>query len=178
MNYIDFVFVIMLAIAFIATITDWRSGLIPNWLTLPALALSLLLGAAHAGLRGFAGALLGILVAGLVPAIFQRIGGMGGGDVKLFAALGGLGGPRLGLEIELLALTCAFFWGLAKLTYQGQLLRALGNSGRLFVNLFMPAKHRKPIDPEQLTSLRIGSAIFAGTAIAVINHRWLGGMLT
>ena len=174
MSYIDFVFVIMLAIALIASITDLRTGLIPNWLTFPALALSLLLGAANAGFRGVAGALLGMLIAGVLPAIFQRLGGMGGGDVKLFAALGGLGGPRLGLEIELLAVTCACVWGLAKLTYQGQLLRALGNSGRLFVNLFLPTEHHRPIDPEQLTPLRIGSAIFAGTAFAVIDHRWLG----
>lgn len=172
------VYGIMLVLTLIASVTDWRSGLIPNWLTLPALLLGPVVECAFDGTRGLISALLGILVAGTVPVIFYRIGGMGGGDVKLFAALGGLGGPRLGLEIELLALSCAFFWGVAKLTYDGHLTRSLRNSGRVLTNIFLPERHRKPVVTEQLTTLRIGSAIFVGTLIALINHAWLGGALT
>ncbi|HET8939499.1 MAG TPA: A24 family peptidase, partial [Polyangiales bacterium] len=91
----------MLALSAIASVTDLRSGLIPNWLTLPALVLGPCMGAAFLGVRGAALSALGVLIAGGIPLLFHRLGGMGGGDVKLFAALGGLGGARLGLEIEL-----------------------------------------------------------------------------
>jgi prepilin peptidase CpaA len=176
--HIYLVYGAMLSVTLVASVTDVRSGLIPNWLTLPTLLLGPLIEASFGGLRGFLLSLLGILVAGAVPLLFHRLGAMGGGDVKLFAALGGLGGPRLGLEIELLALACAFFWGIAMLAYRGHLARALANSGRLLINLVLPAKHQRPVASEQLTSLRIGSAIFAGTLIAVINHAWFGGLLT
>jgi hypothetical protein len=82
------------------------------------------------------------------------------------------------LEIELMALSCAFFWGLAKLAYHGHLLSSLRNSARLFANVFVPAKHRYPVPLEELTYLRIGSAIFAGTLLAVVNRVWLGGALS
>jgi prepilin peptidase CpaA len=178
MNHTYVTYGAMLVVTLLAGVTDLRSGLIPNWLTLPVLVAGPLLAAALEGWRGFIGGLLGIVVAGLVPLMFYRLGGMGGGDVKLFAALGALGGPKLGLEIELLALSCAFFWGVLRLAYEGRLGRAFGNSGRLFVNAFVPERKRKPVVPEQLTSLRIGAAIFFGTLLTVADHTWLGGLLS
>lgn len=168
----------MLSVTLIASVTDVRTGLIPNWLTLPALFVGPVIAAAFGGLQAFGVSMLGILVAGGIPYVFHRMGGMGGGDVKVFAALGGLGGPRLGLEIELMALSCAFFWGIAKLAYHGRLFSSLRKSGRLFANVFLPAKHQRPVPEEELTYLRIGSAIFLGTLLAVVNRVWLGGLLS
>jgi prepilin peptidase CpaA len=168
----------MLAITLIASVTDLRSGLIPNRLTLPVLLIAPLLGAALGGLRGFVSALLGIVICGLVPFIFHRLGAMGGGDVKLFAALGALGGPSIGLEIELLALSFAFFWGLMVLAYRGRLLRALGTSGMLVFNVFLPENRRRLVEPQELTSVRIGAAILAGTCLAVLDRSLLGGLLS
>jgi len=145
MTHASVTYTMMLAIALVASVSDLRTGLIPNWLTFPALLIALLVETAYGGMRGFVGALLGIVVCGLVPLVFHRLGAMGGGDVKLFAALGALGGPSMGLEVELLALSCAFFWGLAVLTYRGQLLRSLATSGRLAINVFVPEGRRRPI---------------------------------
>ena len=168
----------MLLISFIAGISDLRTGLIPHWLTLPPLAIGPLLGFAFGGWRGLISSLLGILILGLVNALFYRLDAMGGGDVKLFNALGALGGPSLGLEIELLSLSFAFFWGLMVLAYRGRLLRALGTSGQLVVNTFLPASRRRDVAPEAMTPLRIGAAIFAGTLIAVLDRALLGGLLS
>ena len=168
----------MLAITVVASVTDLRTGLIPNRLTLPVLIIAPLFEAVVGGLRGFVGSLLGIVICGLVPFIFHRVGAMGGGDVKLFAALGALGGPSIGLEIELLALSFAFFWGLMVLAYRGHLLRALGTSGVLVFNVFLPESRRRPVEPQELTSLRIGAAILAGTCLAVLDRTVLGGLLS
>ena len=157
----------MLVVALIASVTDFRSGLIPNWLTWPTLLLGPCLNATFGGTRGAGLALLGIVIAGSLPLLFLRLGGMGAGDVKLFAALGGLGGPRLGLEIELWAMSCVCCWGFARLALQGQLLASLHTSARLIANLFMPVKQQRSVADEQLTYLRIGSAIFAGTLFAL-----------
>jgi prepilin peptidase CpaA len=178
MSHETLTYAAMLLIALIAGLTDLRCGLIPNWLTFPALLVAPLMAAAADGWRGAIGALLGIVVCGSVPLIFHHLGAMGGGDVKLFAALGALGGPSIGLEIELLALSCAFFWGLIVLAFRGDLLRSLATSGRLALNAFVPESRRRPIAPEQLTTLRLGAAMFAGTLIAVLGRTWFGGWLS
>ncbi|HEY2736313.1 MAG TPA: A24 family peptidase, partial [Polyangiales bacterium] len=176
MSHTHISYAVMLAIALVASVTDLRSGLIPNKLTLPALALAPLIEAALFGWHGFIGALLGILICGLVPLIFHRLGAMGGGDVKLFAVLGALGGPSMGLEIELLALSLAFFWGLSLLAYRGELWRSIGTSGSLLFNVLLPESRRRPIATRELTSLRIGAAILAGTTLSVLDRALFGGL--
>ena len=84
---------LMIAVAATAAATDARSGLIPNWITLPPLLAALVLHFVTQGAGGLALSLAGALVCGLVPYLLFRQGTMGGGDVKLLAALGALGGP-------------------------------------------------------------------------------------
>jgi prepilin peptidase CpaA len=167
----------MLLVSLIACITDLRSGEIPDRLTLSTGIVALLFGAFFGGWRGFVTALIGILVCAIVPIIAHKVDGMGGGDVKLFAALGGLAGPGMGLEVELLSLCVAFVWGLGVVAYRGRLWSALGNSGQLVFNAFLPPSRRREVAPEALTRLRIGAAIFAGTVLAVIDRLVLGGLV-
>lgn len=93
---------IPLAMLAIACIYDFRSREIPDWIPI------LLIGSAAIAV-GFDGIsvsffqlLLGILVGFAVTAIFGLAGGLGGGDVKLVAALGAWLGP--------IALLVVLFW--------------------------------------------------------------------
>lgn len=157
----------------VAGFLDLRTGLIPNALTLPLLAVGVPL---HVVLmRGgapqvsswlwVADALAGSLFCALVPLLLWRVGGMGGGDLKLFAALGALLGVRAGLEIQLVAFTVAALIAPAVLAFRGKLLAVLRNIGRQLMNPFLPAHRRTAVPPELMTEVRFGPAIFAGTAL-------------
>ena len=91
----------VIAVIAIATYTDWRWRLIKNILTVPAVALGLLLHFLGSGWPGLAFALLGLAVGfGLmmIPFVF---GQMGGGDVKLMAAIGSLLGAYATMNVFL-----------------------------------------------------------------------------
>ena len=59
------------------------------------------------GLWEGAMALAGAILCGLTPAIMFWKGAMGGGDLKLFAALGALCHPMIGIEMEMYAFVVA-----------------------------------------------------------------------
>ncbi|MCS6799547.1 MAG: prepilin peptidase [Myxococcota bacterium] len=159
-------------VAAIGAFTDWRWERIPNWLTFGAGGSALL---GH-GLAGGTGGLLhagsGLLACGLVPAIMfylplkdgQRP--MHGGDVKMFAALGALLGPFVGIECQLYALCFAAIVALVRLAWEGKLLRTLGNVAVLVGNVVRRADRRRPA-PEALATVRLGVPIFLGTTIGV-----------
>ena len=93
-------FGLLAAVLIVAAVTDLRRQIVPNRLTMPAIALGLLAhaaaGLADDGLSGMGGELLGAggaLLVGLVPmALVFFAGGLGGGDVKLVAAVGAISG--------------------------------------------------------------------------------------
>ena len=154
----------MLLIASIAAVTDYRTGRIPNWLTFPALALTPLVFALEAGSIVPAGAALGAIVGcGLAPYLMFRCNALGGGDVKLFAALGGLGGMTLGLELMMFSFSLAMVLSLVLLSRSGQLRHMMANLLKLLRNLVLPKARRVRIQPAQLHSLRLAPAIFLGT---------------
>lgn len=154
----------------IAAYTDWKTGHIPNWLTLPPLAVGPLVNGFTNGAEGLFGSILAVAICGAVPLLMFWRGGMAGGDVKLFAAIAAVCGIEVGLEAEFLAFVVAGIYALGRLAWQGKLLRTLGNSLYMGLNPVLPQRLRKPISPELLHTLRLGGAIFAGTLIAVFSR--------
>jgi len=77
-----------------AAITDARSGKIYNWLTLPVLALAPIWHLLARGLPGLWSSLEGFAATAAILAVLALVAGrgLGGGDLKLLAALGALGG--------------------------------------------------------------------------------------
>lgn len=101
--------------------TELRDGKIYNWLTLPAMALGLILGLLDGNL-GFQRSLWGLLVGGGVFFIPYLISGLsrgrpviGGGDVKFAAAVGALMGPIFTLWVIYYAVFVGFALGLAQI---------------------------------------------------------------
>jgi prepilin peptidase CpaA len=76
----------------VAAVIDARYRRIPNWLTF-GLLIAGLVRAAMLGSQIFGHAMLGMLVGAAIPLILYIISAVGGGDVKLFAAIGAWVGP-------------------------------------------------------------------------------------
>lgn len=152
----------------IAAWTDWRTGLIPNWLTLPCIAGALI---AHLVLGGPWGILLsgiGLLVSAATPLFLFWRDAMGGGDVKLFAAIGALLGPHLGLKAQLVSFTIAAILALVVMAWRGTMFRTFANA---FLNLVAPLlpEDRQPEVSSELTStMRIGFSVFVGTTLVLV----------
>src|SRR5436190_4743482 len=88
--------VLLTAVAAVGAVWDVRTGRVPNTLTYTAVLAGVALNAllpAPAGL-GLGAAALGILVAAGPLFLVYLAGGLGGGDVKLMAAVGAFLGPR------------------------------------------------------------------------------------
>ena len=87
------------SIALVAATTDLRDFKVYNRLTFPAMAVGLLASFPLGGLAGLAQASLGLVTGFAVLAGFFALGGVGAGDVKLFAALGAWLGPWPTLQV-------------------------------------------------------------------------------
>ncbi|MBX3193149.1 MAG: prepilin peptidase [Labilithrix sp.] len=157
---------------------DWRTGRIPNQLTLVGLALAVVghfvrgatSGGLAAGVEQAAFALGGALACAIVPLYMHRRGALGGGDVKLFAALGAALHPLAGLEAETYAFVAAALIAPAQLAWEGKLLRTLANTLALVLNPLRARSHQAAVPGEMVTWFRLGPAVFLGTAATFVVH--------
>jgi prepilin peptidase CpaA len=162
----------------IAAWTDSRTGHIPNAITLTAFVVGVVFhlvvgwraGGFHQGIADVGWSLAGAVFCSIVPGFMYWRGAIGGGDLKLFAALGALLMPLVGIEVETYAFVAAALIAPAKLAYQGVLLQTLGRSLALVINPFRKAENRREIPQELMTWFRLGPAIFVGTAVTVLMH--------
>src|SRR5207302_1599656 len=81
-------------VALVGAVTDVRSARIPNRLTYTALLAALPLRTALLGLSGLKSGAIGMLVAGGLFLLLYMLGAMGGGDMKLMAAVGAWVGSK------------------------------------------------------------------------------------
>ncbi len=163
-----------LAVALMAAVCDLLWGTIPNWLTLPSIMLAplvygLSLGPEHL-LRSFVAAFL----SSLVPYLLFRRGAMGGGDVKLFGALGAVTGfdPWMGLEISLAALIVALVTACSALAWKGTLLTVLGRASLQALYPLMPTRWRRSRSEDLSAPIRLGGAVMVATGILAAPYLW------
>lgn len=87
------------ALVLIAATTDVLWFRVPNAITLPAIAAGLVAAGWSGGWSGLGAGLAGFAAGLLVLAFFFALGGVGAGDVKLFAAIGAWLGPAAMLQV-------------------------------------------------------------------------------
>ncbi len=171
--------VVALLLVIVAAAYDFATRTIPNSLTLGGVALGIALAASfgavdagvHGAVRSIGFSLLGIAVCVAVPAFSFARGEMGGGDVKLFAAIGALCGPALGFDAEAFTFAISLFvvlpWRLAR---SGAFAASLQNGARVVRNLVRPRSDRLPYAHVRLRPVVMGPAIALGLCLAVLRR--------
>jgi prepilin peptidase CpaA len=129
-------FLPLLAALLWAAVQDLRTRLIRNWLTFPLI----LAGLAQSFLPGPTvspgNAALGLLVGFALPLVLFVIGALGGGDVKLLAAVGSWVGPTVVLEIFVIEAIIGMALVLAQAASTGRMRVLLRNSAMVAINLW------------------------------------------
>ena len=108
-------------VTLIAAATDIRQFKVYNALTFPALIGGLIGSAWLGGVAGLGTSLLGAVTGFGVLVVFHALGGVGAGDVKLFAALGAWLGPMFTLELFVAASMAAAAYAVILAIAQGGL---------------------------------------------------------
>lgn len=175
----------VLAVALVtASVTDLRSGKIPNWITYPTVVVGLIGHTLFGGWSGgdtilavgLQGSLLG-LAAGFLPLfVAWWAGGIGGGDAKLMGAIGALTGPGLALSAMFYGFAVAAVMALIVMLHRRVTRRTLGRIGRF---LYLGLIRGKPGDPATADSPKIafGLALCIGSLLAVIELLARGAIL-
>ena len=141
--------------------TDYRTGKIYNWLTLPVLAFGLAMAAVH-GSAIFAQAAAGVGVAALIFIPLFALGIMGGGDAKLMMALGGVLGVSNTLDLTLVSFAIASICGVVLMARQKR-IKIFGREIFLFLRSLVVRgleTHWPKLSRE--TKTPFGIAIFLG----------------
>ncbi|MBN2464745.1 prepilin peptidase [candidate division WOR-3 bacterium] len=152
---------------------DIRYRRIPNWATLPGVALGLGMNGLFFQWQGMKTSGLGLLVGFGALVVLFVFNWMGGGDVKLMAAVGALKGYPFVVSALFYSLLVGVVIGVAMLIWNR---KSLGTFKNLFyvvgsrVSKLVP---RQEIDHKQGQKIPFGLAIVIGTAVAmIVGYAW------
>lgn len=165
--------IVMGLLLVVASITDLRYGRIYNVVTYPAVAIALIghtlvggIGGVSDGDFGLAGAAVGLAV-GFLPLLAAWLaGGIGGGDAKVMAAIGALGGWRFALDTLFYGLAVAAVMAFAIMIHRRILLQTLKRVAAFVYLAFTPSKPANPTT-QQSPKIAFGLALCIGAAIAL-----------
>lgn len=154
-------------VACIGGYTDLTQKRIPNRLTFPAMAAGLVLNFLLGGIPAFLDGFMGIVV-GFSFFILFALGALKAGDVKLYMAIGALGGWRYGLTVMTVSVliggAAAFFIMAAHKNGRS----SLGNLWNYFVNMFLRRQFYRYQPSEESSRFCFGWCIAAGAIAAVV----------
>jgi prepilin peptidase CpaA len=158
-----------LVLLVVCAIWDVRYRRIPNWATLPGIALGLGMNGLLNGWAGVKMSGIGFLVGFGALLIMFALGWMGGGDIKLMAAVGALKGSPFVLWALFFSLIVGAVIGIAALIWNRKTLRTFKNifqflGSRLLPFLPIP---KNDLRPEETQKIPFGLAIVLGTIWAM-----------
>ncbi len=151
----------MVLLAFLAGVTDLLRRRIPNWLTVPALAVGVAANTFFGGWSGLKTSLLGALVGLGLLLPFVLLRSLGAGDWKLAGALGAFTGPALLVDLLLLSVFVAGMMAVMLIIYKGRVREALRNIGHILISLvtFQLPGHRVSLDNPDSLKVPYGVAL-------------------
>jgi len=161
---------LLVATLLVSAITDLCTGKIYNRLTYPALALAAVGSLAGIGPRPLSAA-AGMLVGGGLLYLMFALGWMGGGDVKLMAAVGAITGYPLVLHALFYSIFLGGVLAALILIWRGELVGVLSDIAGLLEAGLGVGGTRSRVKPRG-GALPFGVAIAGGTLLAVALARF------
>ena len=168
MHGTQFIWILTLALTFLAALLDWRSRRIPNWLTVPGLLsgvlIHALIGGWHGTLFALEGAGLALLI--LLPLVIMRA--LGAGDWKLMGAVGAFVGPVMFLFVLLGSIFASGIMAVVQVLRMGRVTETLRNMLTLVRGFFSFGLKKNPeisLDNPRLLKLPFGVAVAAATLV-------------
>jgi prepilin peptidase CpaA len=157
-----------------AVAVDTLTRRIPNKLTMPAAAAALLFHTIHGGAHGLWFSALGLLAGfGLMWLPFV-LGGLGGGDLKLMAAVGALKGAMFALNTFLFAAIAGGIIALAVAASRGRLKMTFRNIRNILIGFALKTEIRRTTCQESGgDAFPYAAAIAAGAGAAAFLGPWL-----
>jgi prepilin peptidase CpaA len=163
----------ILTLLVIATAVDVYSRRIPNWLVLPFLAAGVIVTTAAHGLTGLGQSMAGIALAVAVTGVLCWLRGMGMGDLKLCAAVGGWIGPaQMGTALVVTGIAGGLL-ALAWAACHGSLSASLEGSGDLLSGFWTKGIRPHPrltLDNPSARSMPYAPAIAIGTIFSFFTN--------
>lgn len=167
---------VLAAVLILAAVSDLRRGKVYNWITYPAVLAGLVLAVAQGMATGDVRDVMAARVAGLgvgfgVLFMAYLLGGMGGGDVKLMAAVGALVGWPGILHALVYSFLVAAAIGLIRMVWRGQtrvVLRRLWLALRI---LPLPGAGLAAAVPTETFRVPFGFAVCIGTFWYLVENK-------
>jgi prepilin peptidase CpaA len=164
-------------LSIIAGWTDFRSRRIPNWLTMPGLAVGVVLNTVAGGWVGLKSSLLGAGLGLLLLLPFVLLRSLGAGDWKLAGALGAFVGPGVLANLLMASVFATGVMALALVIYKKRLVETLRNIARLLASLVsfhMPGPEVSLDNPQSL-KVPYGVALAFTVVLYGIGRAWKPG---
>jgi len=161
-----------------AVVVDVRARRIPNWLTGLMAVGGLVQGGTGVSNVGVVGAGVGMVVGFAITFVFFALGGMGAGDVKLFAGIGAWLGPVGVIKVFVIERVVGIVVVIVQARRTGRLGAVLRGSALIAANAVVAGDLRRPELAEGLDEKRTRLAYAVPTLVAVIlvvagRGRWM-----
>jgi prepilin peptidase CpaA len=166
----DHIIIFLGVILIIASIQDVISLRIPNWVTLPGLAVGLSYFSLTRGYEGFLFSLIGALTGLGLLIIPYIIGGTGAGDVKLMGAVGSFLGAQGVFIVFVLSYILGGVYALFLLASKGLLFSTFKRYGKILWCFISTRKliYIPPTIAEKALRVRFGVVIALGTGLYLV----------
>jgi len=153
---------------------DLRYRKIPNWATLPGIVLGLGMNGLFRGWGGMKASGAGFLIGFGALLVLFVLSWMGGGDVKLMAAIGALKGYPFVVSALWCSLIAGVLLGVIMLIWNRKTLRTFKNIFLVIGSRLTPLIPKQDIKREETQKIPFGLAIVLGTLWAMImGSAWL-----
>lgn len=166
--------IVLYVVIGLCAVTDILHGKIYNKITYPAIVLGVVL-AIFGGILMIKSSLVGLLLGFILFFFVFLMGGFGGGDVKLMAAIGAIKGYPFILYASFYSALVGGIISLGMMIWKGKFLESMRNIFNVIfsypLSLIFPGVKPVNLNPENSQRMPFGFAICLGTLWAVVEFQ-------